>query len=164
MLHLAARWATKAASRAAAALWDWMHVQRTCCHQGEIDWGSHDSSTAPNRKEEQVVPLLSLLLSFHLHWLTDARKSAHTGHKHIPVMLLRAMSSVCRFLTVSFGFCSNSFSLWSHTLSKRDWKKEEQELWKWNYLKSGNTKLNPKIYSWFFYMDVFWGLWAACPS
>lgn len=51
MQALAARWATKAASKAAAALWDWIHVCRTCCHQGEIDCGSHESSTAPEEKK-----------------------------------------------------------------------------------------------------------------
>lgn len=53
MLALVARWATKAASKAAAALWDWMHVERTCCHQGETDWVSHDSSTAPGDRKNK---------------------------------------------------------------------------------------------------------------
>lgn len=64
MQALTAWWATRAASRAAAALWDWMHMLRTCCHQGETDWGSHDSSTAPGGQEEEevVTPLLSFSL------------------------------------------------------------------------------------------------------
>lgn len=38
MLALAARWATRAASSAAAAAsCDWVHALRTSCHQGETD-------------------------------------------------------------------------------------------------------------------------------
>lgn len=62
MLALVARWATKAASKAAAALWDWMHVNRTCCHQGETDCGSHDSSTAPKNKGKKKCHLCFLKL------------------------------------------------------------------------------------------------------
>lgn len=76
MLALAARWATSAASRAAAVLWDWTHVVRTCCHQGEIDCVSHDSSTAPKRRERKrrghsystysSFPVWRLLLEVHI--------------------------------------------------------------------------------------------------
>lgn len=76
MLALAARWATSAASRAAAVLWDWTHVVRTCCHQGEIDCVSHDSSTAPKRRERKrrghsystysSFPVWQLLLEVHI--------------------------------------------------------------------------------------------------
>jgi len=51
--------------------------------------------------------------------LLQTGRHTHT-HTHTPSMLLRAMSSVCRFLTASSGFWSTSFSLCSHTLINRD--------------------------------------------
>lgn len=88
MQALTPRWATKAASRAAAALWDWMHMLRTCCHQGETDWGSHDSSTAPRgqEEEEEVTPLLSFPLLM-TGWQTLGQEFStqwtHTGTFHV---------------------------------------------------------------------------------
>lgn len=88
MLALAARWATNAANKAAAALWDWTHACLTCCHQGEIDCGSQESSTVPEDEENVFMNLDHSLMSL----MKDAK-----GKKDQPFMLLRATSCVCRF-------------------------------------------------------------------
>lgn len=64
MAFLATRWATRAASSAEAALSDWTHAVRTCCHQGETHWPSHDSSTAP---DTHTIEILIYMIKYREH-------------------------------------------------------------------------------------------------
>lgn len=82
MLALVARWATKAASRAAAALCDWTHVERTCCHQGEIDWGSHESSIAPDKRRARGR---GNSCNFRFYWSIKCNKNLYLRYPPLSI-------------------------------------------------------------------------------